>query len=116
MSNKAVCFGTNVAHFSSNCCLEAAPRSPSIRAELDSTSICLRIVDDWYTGLTAEQQGQQAKKLVKLLESETVAFDTGAYRDAPPGLRIWGGATVESADLQALTAWLDWAFAELQAA
>ena len=82
-------------------------------ANLSSTSICLRIVDDWYTGLTGEEQGQQAKKLVKLLESETVAFDAGAYRDAPPGLRIWGGATVETADLQALTPWLDWAFAEL---
>ena len=83
-------------------------------ATRSSTSICLRIVDDWYSGLSADEQAQQAKKLVKALETEGVAYDIGAYRDAPPGLRIWGGSTVESADVRALTPWLDWAFAGLR--
>ena len=84
------------------------------QATRSCTSICLRIVDGWYTVLPADAQQAQAKKLVKLLESEAVAYDIGAYRDAPPGLRIWGGATVEAADLQALTPWLDWGFASLR--
>jgi len=84
------------------------------KATRSSTSICLRIVDEWYAGLTADEQQAQAKKLVKTLEAEAVAFDIGAYRDAPPGLRIWGGSTVETTDLQALTPWLDWAFAGLR--
>jgi len=54
------------------------------------------------------------KQIVALLESEGVAYDVGSYRDAPPGLRLWGGATVETADLQALFPWLDWAFAEVR--
>lgn len=75
-----------------------------------NTSICLKIVDPWYTALSAEDQATKAKELVKLLDGEGVAYDIGAYRDAPPGLRIWGGATVETSDIKALLPWLDWAF------
>jgi phosphoserine aminotransferase len=84
------------------------------KATRSSTSICLRIVDDWYSRLAADVQQSAAKKLVQLLAAEDVAYDIGSYRDAPPGLRIWGGATVEASDLQALTPWLDWAFASLR--
>lgn len=79
-------------------------------ATRSSTSICLRIVDDWYAGLGPDEQEVQARQMVGSLEKEGVAYDIGAYRDAPPGLRIWGGATVEADDLRALTPWLDWAF------
>jgi phosphoserine aminotransferase len=74
------------------------------------TSICLRIVAPWFVALGGERQAAAAKRLASLLEGEGVALDAGAYRDAPPGLRIWGGATVETADVKALLPWLDWAF------
>ncbi len=75
------------------------------------TSVCLKVVDPAFTALPAEAQAAGAKRLASLLESEKVAYDIGAYRDAPPGLRIWAGATVETADLKALFSWLDWAYA-----
>ena len=79
------------------------------------TSICLKIVDPWYQGLSTEEQAAKAKELVKRLENEAVAYDFGSYRDAPPGIRIWGGATVDAEDTAALLPWLDWAFAGIKA-
>ena len=81
-----------------------------------NTSVCLKIVDPWFTKRDSEAQAGAAKKLASLLEKEGVALDIGAYRSAPPGLRIWCGATVERSDLEALTPWLDWAWAEVRAA
>jgi phosphoserine aminotransferase len=73
------------------------------------TSICLVISAPWFTALDAEGQAKAAKTVASLLEKNEVALDAGAYRDAPPGLRIWGGATVETSDIQALLPWIDWA-------
>ncbi|HOP19196.1 MAG TPA: phosphoserine aminotransferase, partial [Amphiplicatus sp.] len=75
-----------------------------------NTSVCLKIVDPRVAALADDQQRAFTKKMETLLEAEGAAFDLGGYRDAPPGLRIWCGATVERSDLEALTPWLDWAF------
>jgi len=83
-------------------------REPATRS---NTSVCLKVVDAQVTALPADAQAAFAKALASALEKEKVAFDIGAYRDAPPGLRIWCGATVDASDLAALTHWLDWAFA-----
>ena len=80
-----------------------------------NTSVCLKIVDDAVSSLDDAGQAAFAKRLVKVLDQEGVALDIGSYRDAPAGLRIWAGATVEAADLEALTPWLDWAFATAKA-
>jgi phosphoserine aminotransferase len=77
------------------------------------TSICLKIVAPWFGALPPDGQAKAAKQLASLLEKQGVAHDIGAYRDAPPGLRIWGGATVETADIEALLPWLDWAATEV---
>ena len=79
------------------------------------TSICLKIVSPWFTALPADGQAKAAKQLASLLEQQGVAYDIGAYRDAPPGLRIWGGATIDTADIAALLPWLDWAAAQVAA-
>ena len=76
-----------------------------------NTSICLKIVDSEVIAMDEDAQATFAKRIAALLDAEGAAYDIGAYRDAPPGLRIWGGATVETADLEILTQWLDWAFA-----
>jgi phosphoserine aminotransferase len=88
---------------------------PEDAATRSNTSVCLKVVDPRITALPADAQADFAKKLASLLEKEGVALDIGGYRDAPPGLRIWCGATVETSDLDALTPWLDWAFASLTA-
>ena len=75
-----------------------------------NTSVCLRIVDAEIAALEEADQNAFVKRLTKLLDDEGVALDIGGYRDAPPGLRIWTGATVEASDLEALTPWLEWAF------
>jgi phosphoserine aminotransferase len=80
-------------------------------ATRSNTSVCLKVVDPQVAALSADAQASFAKGLSALLEKEKVAFDIGAYRDAPPGLRIWCGATVETSDVVALTHWLDYAFA-----
>jgi len=84
--------------------------------ERSNTSVCLRVVDPVITKLSNDDQAAFAKTLAGLLEKEGVAYDIAHYRDAPPGLRIWCGATVERRDIEALTPWLDWAFAEAKAA
>jgi phosphoserine aminotransferase len=84
--------------------------------ERSSTSVCLRITDPWFATKSEDEQRALVKKLVGLLADEGVAYDINAYRDAPPGLRLWAGATVERHDLEALFPWLDWAYSELHAA
>jgi phosphoserine aminotransferase len=78
------------------------------------TSICLAITAGWFARLPAQGRADAAKRIAALLEQEGVAHDVGSYRDAPPGLRIWGGATVERADVEALLPWLEWAHAEVE--
>lgn len=93
-------------------CAEPTLRSP--------TSVCLQPKDGAILSLSKDDQASFFKKLTSMLEAEKIAFDINSYRDAPPGLRIWCGATVEASDLQTLTVWLDWAYnlcrAELKAA
>ncbi|MCA6227826.1 phosphoserine transaminase [Phenylobacterium sp.] len=79
-------------------------------ATRSNTSVCLKVVDPRVTALPADAQADFAKTLASRLEKEGAALDVGGYRDAPPGLRIWCGATVETADVAALVPWLDWAF------
>src|SRR5215469_13664622 len=81
-----------------------------------NTSVCLKITDPAITSLTPDLQGDFCKKLVALVEKENAGFDFAHYRDAPAGLRIWCGATVEAKDVELLTQWIDWAFAETKAA
>lgn len=83
-------------------------------ANRSNTSVCLKIVDKEIAEAPAETQAAIAKKIASKLEELGVALDIGSYRDAPPGLRIWAGATVEKSDLEALLPWLDWAFATVK--
>jgi phosphoserine aminotransferase len=78
------------------------------------TSVCLEIVDDWFQNQSADKQRAALKKMEALLDADGVAFDFVGHRDAPPGLRLWCGATVETSDIEALLPWLDWAFAEIR--
>jgi len=84
---------------------------PPDAATRSNTSVCLKVVDERVTSLPDAGQAEFAKNLAAVLEKEGVALDAASYRSAPPGLRIWCGATIEQSDLVALTPWLDWAFA-----
>jgi phosphoserine aminotransferase len=84
-------------------------------AHRSNPSVCLRIVDPAVAALDEKAQRAFASRIVKLCEAEGAALDIGGYRDAPPGLRIWCGATVDTADIEALCPWLDWAFATARA-
>ena len=81
---------------------------------LSSTSICLKITDPWFLGLSADQQQLKIKEINSLLDKEQVAFDINAYRTAPPGFRIWGGATVESSDIETLLPWIEWGYQSIK--
>ena len=79
-----------------------------------NTSVCLKITDPWFLALHDEQQTTIPKLISELLEREGVAFDINGYRDAPPGLRLWTGATVQNQDIINLLPWLDWAYYEIK--
>tara|TARA_R110002096_G_scaffold435548_1_gene661386 strand:- start:41441 stop:42595 length:1155 start_codon:yes stop_codon:yes gene_type:complete len=83
-------------------------------ATISNTSVCLKITADWFAALDTDEKAVAAKKLATLLDAEGVAYDIGAYRDAPAGLRIWAGSTIEAGDLADLTPWLDWAYGEVR--
>jgi phosphoserine aminotransferase len=87
-------------------------KDASIRS---NTSVCIAVTDPAFTVLDDEAKQDLIKKMTSLLDKEGVAFDIAGYRAAPAGLRIWCGATVDTADLEALTPWLDWAFAQVKA-
>src|SRR5258706_564114 len=86
-------------------------KDPAIRS---NTSVCMKVVDPAITSLTPDAQADFSKKLVALVEKEGAGYDFAHYRDAPAGLRIWCGATVEASDVALLTQWIDWAFAEMK--
>jgi phosphoserine aminotransferase len=88
-------------------------RDPALRS---NTSVCLKVVDPAVNRLPVEAQAQFVKGIAAALEKEGVAYDINAYRDAPSGLRIWCGSTVERSDIEALTLWLDWAYSQAKAA
>ena len=83
-----------------------------VKETRSNTSVCLKLSAAAVSGLSDDEATGLPRKIVKLLETEQVAFDIGAYRDAPAGLRVWCGATVETSDVEALTSWLDWAYAQ----
>ena len=89
--------------------IEFLARHPALRS---NTSVCLKVVDPSVAKLSPDAQAAFVKSIAAALEKEGIAYDIDAYRDAPPGLRIWCGSTVERADVEALTFWLDWAFAK----
>ena len=82
-------------------------------ATISNTGVTLRIVDPWFGSLNDDDKVAVAAELDKRLQEEGVAFDAASYRDAPPGLRIWAGPTVETSDVELLLPWLDWAYGEI---
>ena len=108
--------GANLAAIAAwEACSDWARFLAPMPATRSSTSICLRIVSPWFAALDLAVQAQAARRIASLLDAAGAAHDIAFYRDAPPGLRIWGGATVETADIEALLPWLDWAHAEVEA-
>jgi len=101
-NNKALDDWVAKTDWVANLCVDPANQS--------TTSVCLKIIDPQVLAMADDTQAALAKRIAALLDEESVAYDIGAYRDAPAGLRIWAGATVDTADLAALTPWLDWAF------
>jgi phosphoserine aminotransferase len=98
--------------------VEATPWIDFLAADLHTrscTSVCLKITDPWFVALDDENRWAVVHGMVSRLEDEGVAFDINGHREAPPGLRIWTGATVEAADVEALMPWLDWSFAKTKA-
>ncbi|HEX7968171.1 MAG TPA: phosphoserine transaminase [Stellaceae bacterium] len=93
--------------------IEFLVQDPAIRSW---TSVCLKIVDEWFVRLPEDAQRAAVKRLEALLDGEGVAYDIAGHRDAPPGLRIWCGSTVERSDVEALLPWLDWAYGETRRA
>jgi phosphoserine aminotransferase len=93
--------------------IEHLARDPATRS---NTSVCLEFADSALPGFDGEAQAALVKRMAALLEAEAAAYDIASYRDAPPGLRLWCGATVDTDDLQALFPWLDWAFHEARTA
>jgi len=93
--------------------VEFLAKDPASRS---STSICLSVIDPWFSAQDEAAQRALIKEIMAMLEGEDVAYDIGAYPSAPPGLRLWGGATVETSDMKALLPWLDWAFTEVKSA
>ena len=89
--------------------VEFLARVPATRS---NTSVCLKVVDPAVTSLSGDAQSAFAKALAGAVEKEGAGYDLGHYRDAPAGLRIWCGATIEASDVEILTQWLDWAFAK----
>jgi len=81
---------------------------------LSSTSICLKITEDWFVQLSEEDQQTKVKEINSLLEKEGVAYDINAYRTAPAGFRIWGGATVEASDIETLLPWIEWGYRSIK--
>src|SRR5207237_9917287 len=83
-------------------------KDPATRS---NTSVCLKVIDPAITKLPSDRQAAFVKSLAAALEKEEVAYDIDAHRDAPPGLRVWCGATIEASDIETLMPWLDWAYA-----
>jgi phosphoserine aminotransferase len=81
---------------------------------ISSTSICLKITDEWFLKLSEDERAAKLKEINSLLEKEGVGYDINSYRTAPPGFRIWGGATVESSDIETLLPWIDWAYTTIK--
>ena len=92
--------------------IDFLPDDPKVRSR---TSICLKIVDPAFTALDEDSRQAFVKDVVKKLDKEGVAYDMASYKTAPAGFRIWGGATIEAADLKVLTGWIEWAYFETKA-